>query len=73
MIPSAVEGTLRTTQLQTCHGLGCHPRGQVAQGLVQPGLEHLQEWGIHGFSGQHHQQVKRFILKQSCYIFRLST
>ena len=25
------------------------PLGQAAQGSIQPGLEHLQEWGIHNF------------------------
>lgn len=28
------------------------PLDQVAQSSMQPGLEHLQEWGIHSFSGQ---------------------
>jgi len=25
---------------------------QAAQGSIQPGLEHLQRWGIHSFSGK---------------------
>ena len=35
-----------------CHRQGCHLLDQAAQGLIQPGLEHLQRWGIHSFSGQ---------------------
>ena len=27
-------------------------QGQAAQGPIQPGLEHLQGWGIHSLSGQ---------------------
>ena len=29
-----------------------HLLDQVAQGPIQPGLEHLQGWGIHNLSGQ---------------------
>jgi len=39
-----------------CHRQGCFPLnqalGQVAQGPIQTGLEHLQEWDIHNFAGQ---------------------
>ena len=35
-----------------CHGQGCHPAAQTAQGHNQPGLEHLQGWGTYSFSGQ---------------------
>ena len=39
-----------------CFRQGCQPLDQaldqIAQGLVQPGLEHLQGWGIHSPSGQ---------------------
>ncbi|EOA97032.1 hypothetical protein Anapl_17450, partial [Anas platyrhynchos] len=35
-----------------CHGLGHLPLDQVAQSPIQPGLEHLQGWGTHSFSGQ---------------------
>jgi len=36
----------------------------TAQGLIQPGLEHLQGWGIHSLPGQpvpasHHSHSKR--------------
>ena len=35
-----------------CCGQGCYPPDQAAQGPIQPGLEHLQEQGIHNYSGQ---------------------
>jgi len=35
-----------------CHGQGHLPPHHVAQSPIQPGLEHLQGWGIHSFSGQ---------------------
>ncbi|EOB08416.1 hypothetical protein Anapl_06434, partial [Anas platyrhynchos] len=35
-----------------CHGQEHLPPDQVAQSPIQPGLEHLQGWGIHNFSGQ---------------------
>ena len=43
----------------TCHGQ-CHPAAQAAQGPIQPGLECLQEWGIHSFSGQLCQSLTTF-------------
>jgi len=33
--------------LTSCHGQGCPPPAQAAQGPIQPGLECLQTWGIH--------------------------
>jgi len=35
-----------------CHGQGHLPPDQIAQSPIQPGLEHLQGFGIHGFSGK---------------------
>ena len=35
-----------------CHGQGHYPLDQVAQGLIQPHLRHLQGWDIHSLSGQ---------------------
>ena len=34
------------------HEQGCLPPAQAAQGLILPGLEHLQGWDIRSFSGQ---------------------
>ena len=34
-------------------GWGCHPLAPFAQGAIQPGFKHLQEQGIHSFSGHH--------------------
>ena len=43
-----------------CHRQGRQPPhlilDQAAQGPIQPGLEHLQGWGIHNFSGQPREQ-----------------
>jgi len=36
----------------TCHGQGCSPPDQTAQGPINLGLEHLQGWDIHSFSRQ---------------------
>jgi len=48
-----LEWTLKTIKVPTpCHGQGYHPPAQAAQGPIQAGLEHLQGWGIHSFSGQ---------------------
>jgi len=52
-----LEGTSRVIKLQpSCCMEGHQPPylilDQVAQGPIQPGLEHLQGWGIHGLSGQ---------------------
>jgi len=55
-----------------CHRQGCQPPDLIlhpaAQGPIQPGLEHLQEWGIQSLSGQpvpapHHSHSKE--LKQT--------
>jgi len=35
-----------------CCGQGYCPPAQAAQGPIQPGLEHLQGWGVHSFSEQ---------------------
>ena len=35
-----------------CYLQGCQPPDQAAQSHIQPGLECLQGWGIHNFSGQ---------------------
>jgi len=34
-----------------CHGQGCHPPAQAAQGPIQPGLECLQRWGTTAWLG----------------------
>jgi len=52
-----LEETPRIIKLQPhCHRQGHQPLDllldQVAQGPNQPGLEHLQAWGIHNLSGQ---------------------
>jgi len=44
---------------------GHQPPDQVAHSPIQPGLEHLQGWGIHSFSGQpvpvpHHALSEEF-------------
>ena len=36
---------------------------QAAQGSIQPGLEHLQGWGIHSLSGQLFQHLTTLIVK----------
>ena len=48
-----------------CHGQRHLPLDQVAQSLIQPGLEHSQGEGIYNFSEQpvpvsHHPQSKEF-------------
>ena len=40
-----------------------HLLDQVAQGLIQSGLEHLQAWGIHNLSGQLFQHLTTVIVK----------
>jgi len=48
-----LEGTLKIIWFQPlCHEQGHLPLDQVAQRLVQPGLEHCQGGGIHNFSRQ---------------------
>jgi len=49
----------------SCLEHGHLPPDQTAQGLIQPGLEHLWGWGTHSFSGQsvllpHHCHIKKF-------------
>ena len=63
-----LEGTSRIINLLSlCCSQGHQPShlilDQAAQGPIQPGLEHLQGWGIHNFSGQpvpalHHSHSK---------------
>jgi len=53
----ALQGTSRIMKLQLpCHRQGRQPPrtvlDQAAQDPIQPGLEHLQGWGIHNLSGQ---------------------
>jgi len=62
----------RVIKFQTrCHRQGHQPPDvaldQDAQGPIQPGLEHLQGWGIHSLSGQpvpasHHLHGKELSL-----------
>jgi len=62
-----LEGTFRDHLAQhPCTEQGHLPLDQVAQTLVQPGLECFQEWGLHYLSGQlvtvfHHPQCKKFL------------
>jgi len=57
-----LEETLKIIKLQSLHhGQGCHPADQAAQGCNQPGLDHLQGWGIHNFS-RSLLQVREFYL-----------
>ena len=47
------------------HGQVCQPLDQAVQSPIQPGLEYLQGWGIHNFSGQavpvlHHLMSRKF-------------
>jgi len=50
-----------------CHRQGLQPPylmlDQAAQGPIQPGLEHLQGWGIHSLSGQLFQLLTTPIVK----------
>ena len=56
-----LEGTSKSIRLQPpCHGQGCHPAAQAAQGFIQPRLECLQGWGTHSFSGQLCQCLTHF-------------
>ena len=48
-----IEKDLKAYPVPThCYRQDCPPPAQAAQGLIQPGLEHLQGWGIHSFSRQ---------------------
>ena len=40
-----------------------HVLDQAAQGPIQPGLEHLQGWAIHSFSGQQCQYLTILLVK----------
>ena len=56
--PLELEGTPGITRFQShCHRQGHQPPDlvdleQVVQGPIQPGLEHLQGWGIHSLAGR---------------------
>lgn len=50
-----------------CHGQEYLPLDQVARGLIQPGFEHFQGWGIHELPNQSvpvscHPHGKTFLL-----------
>lgn len=58
------------------YGQGCHSLDQIAQGPIQPDLEHCQAWGIHSLSGQplpvsHHALNKKCFLKLNLPFFSL--
>lgn len=60
-----------------CHGLGHFPLAQVAQGLIQPGLEHFQIWGIHNLPEKlvlvsHHDQSKKKLFPRPKLNFPIS-
>jgi len=63
-----LEGTSRITELQpSCYRQGHQPpyliATQAAQGPIQPGLEHLQGWGMHSLSGQLFQHLTTLVVK----------
>ena len=65
---SGLEGTLRIMNLQPpLRRQGHQPSrlipAQAAQGTIQPGLEHLQGWGIHNLSEQLFQHLTTLIVK----------
>ena len=71
-----MEGTSRIIKLQPpCYRQGCQPPhfilDQAAQGPIQPGLEHLQGWGIHSLSGQLFQHLTTLIVKNFPLISKL--
>ena len=45
---------------------------QAAQGPIQPGLEHLQGWGIHSLSGQLFQHLTPLSVKNFPLISNLN-
>ena len=54
-----------------CYVQGHQPADQAAQSHIQPGLECLQEWGIHSLLGQpvpvyHHPLSEKLPPKVSC-------
>ena len=62
-----IEKDLKAYPVPThCYRQDCPPPAQAAQGLIQPGLEHLRGWGIHSCSGQPvpgpHHTLKNFPL-----------
>jgi len=42
-----LEGTLLPSQPQLLPWAGCHPLAQIAEGPIQPGLEHFQGYNTH--------------------------
>lgn len=60
------EGTSKISQFQPPAWAGCPPSAQAAQGPLQHGLEHLQSWGIHSFSGQQCQGLTHPVSKNFC-------
>jgi len=63
-----LEGTSRIMKLQPHPPRQGHQPvhlipAQAAQGPIQPGLEHLQGWGIHSLSGQLFQHLTALIVK----------
>ncbi|NWW54203.1 SHAN3 protein, partial [Pedionomus torquatus] len=64
-----LEGTFKIIQFHPpCPGQGHLPPPQVAPSSIQPGLEPLQGWGSHSFSGQplpvpHHPHSKEVLPK----------
>jgi len=63
-----LEGTPRIIKFQhPCHRQGCQPphlvSDQASQGLIQPGLKHLQEWNSHSgqpVPGSHYSLCEEF-------------
>jgi len=57
-------GTANYTQFQPLPQAELLPLSSASQGPVQPGLEYVQRWGTHSFSGQpvpvpHHPESKK--------------
>jgi len=72
-----LEGTPRITQLQPpcCRQGHQSPYlipAQAAQGPIQPGLEHLQGWGLHNLYGQLFQHLITLLVKNFPLISNLN-
>lgn len=68
-----MEGILEFIQIQCpCPWQGHPALDQFDQSTIQPALEHLQEWGIHKFSGQTVQCVTTLTVKNCLYILLIS-
>lgn len=64
--------TLKIIQFQPhCCGQGHLQLDQVAQNLIQPGLEHLQGWGIYRFLGNQCHCLTTFTVKNLLLISNL--